>query len=67
MRVCRVIAKTTAQRVREAEAAHQKRGERQIRVWVPDQAEAIEQVRSLAAALCDDCKHADWKRTASGK
>jgi hypothetical protein len=44
--------KTTAQRVREAEAAHRARGEKEIRVWVPDAAEAIEKVRELARKLC---------------
>ena len=46
------MAKTTAQRVREAEASHRERGERQIKVWVradfPEDAEAI---RTLAREL----------------
>ena len=46
------MAKTTAQRVREAEAAHRARGERQVRVWVPDTPEDVQQVRDLAATLC---------------
>lgn len=46
------MPKSKAQRVREAEAAHRARGERQIRVWVPDIPEAIDQVRRQAAQLC---------------
>lgn len=46
------MPKSTAQRVREAEASHRARGERQIKVWVradfPEDAEAI---RSLAKEL----------------
>ena len=44
--------KSTAQRVREAEASHLARGEREIRLWVPDNPEDIEAVRSLARELC---------------
>ena len=46
------MAKSTAQRVREAEASHRARGEREIRLWVPANPEAIAQVRELAAKLC---------------
>lgn len=45
-------AKTTAQRVREAEASHLARGEKQIRVWVPDRPDDLKQVRDLAKKLC---------------
>lgn len=44
--------KNKAQRVREAEAAHEARGEKQIRVWVPDNPDDIAKVRQLAAELC---------------
>lgn len=44
--------KSTAQRVREAEAFHRARGEKALRVWVPDNPDAIRQVRELAARLC---------------
>lgn len=44
--------KDRAQRVREAEAAHRARGEREIRVWVPDNDVDKEKVRRLAAELC---------------
>lgn len=46
------MAKTNAQRVREAEASRRARGEREIRVWVPDTPEAKQQVRDLARRLC---------------
>jgi hypothetical protein len=46
------MAKSTAQRVREAEASHRERGEKNIRVWVPDTPDAIRQVRELASKLC---------------
>jgi hypothetical protein len=46
-----VTPKPTAQRVREAEASHRARGEREIRLWVPDDPDAIQQVRDLAHAL----------------
>ncbi|MTJ93570.1 MAG: hypothetical protein F8N36_12000 [Desulfovibrio sp.] len=46
------MAKTKAQRVREAEAGHLARNEKQIRVWVPNRAGDIRQVRDLAASLC---------------
>lgn len=46
------MAKTTAQRVREAEASHLARNEKQIRVWVPDHPDDIEAVRKLARDLC---------------
>lgn len=47
------MPKSTAQRVREAEASHRERGEKQIRVWVPaDPPEDEEAVRSLARELC---------------
>lgn len=45
------MPKSTAQRVREAEASHLARGEKNIRVWVPDTPAAIQQVRDLAAKL----------------
>lgn len=48
-----VMAKTTAQRVREAEASHRARGEKQLRVWVPNNPESVEAVRRLARELCD--------------
>jgi len=54
-----MASKTTAQRVREAEAAHIARGERQIRVWVPDNPEAVARVRALAAELCEAAKFPD--------
>lgn len=44
--------KNRAQRVREAEAAHEARGEKQIRVWVPDNPDDIAKVRQLALELC---------------
>jgi hypothetical protein len=46
------MPKPTAQRVREAEASHRARGEREIRLWVPDTPEAVRQIRELAAKLC---------------
>ena len=50
------MAKPKAQRVREAEASHRARGEKQIRVWVPDPAkfgaEAANRVRKVAAEEC---------------
>lgn len=46
------MAKSTAQRVREAEASHRQRGEREIRVWVPDTDEAKAEIREHAARLC---------------
>jgi hypothetical protein len=46
------MSKTKAQSVRDAEAKHRARGEREIRVWVPATDEAIEKVRSLARRLC---------------
>lgn len=48
------MPKSTAQRVREAGEMHKAKGERQIKVWVPDKPEAVEQVRTLAAKLCKD-------------
>lgn len=45
------MPKSTAQRVRETEASHRARGEREIRLWVPDNPAAIQQVRNLAAKL----------------
>lgn len=47
-----LMAKSTAQRVREAEASHRARGEREIRVWVPDSPAKIKQIRDLANRLC---------------
>lgn len=44
--------KPTAQRVREAEAAHRARGEKEIRVWVPNRPDAIAAIRALAVKLC---------------
>lgn len=46
------MVKTNAQRVREAEASHRAQGEKQIRVWVPNQPEPISLVRELAKKLC---------------
>lgn len=46
------MAQTKAQSVRAAEAKHRDRGEREIRVWVPDNHEAISMVRELAKRLC---------------
>jgi hypothetical protein len=43
------MAKSTAQRVREAEAMHRARGEREVRVWVP--ADRAEEIRTIAAAM----------------
>lgn len=46
--------KSTAQRVREAEAMHKARGERQVKVWVPKGAsqQELQALRDHAAALC---------------
>lgn len=46
------MPKPPAQRVREVEASRRARGEREIRVWVPDNPKDIETVRSLAKELC---------------
>lgn len=51
-----IMAKSAAQRVREAEASHRARGEREIRLWVPDTLEAIRQIRNLAAKLRKDAR-----------
>ena len=50
------MTKGRAQRVREAEAAHRARGEREIRCWVPNTPEAVAQVRQLAARLCAEAQ-----------
>lgn len=48
------MPKSNAQRVREAEASHIARGEKQIRLWVPTKNPEDEQaVRKLAKSLCD--------------
>lgn len=45
------MPKSNAQRVREAGEMHKAKGERQVKVWVPNNAEAIRQIRELAAKL----------------
>lgn len=46
------MPKPTSQRVRKAEASHRERGERELRVWVPDNPDDIAAVRELARELC---------------
>jgi len=48
------MPKSTAQRVREAEASHRARGEREIRLWLPNDPDLIREFRELAAKLCAD-------------
>lgn len=50
------MPKSTAQRVREAEASHLARGQKQIRVWVPDTDEAKAEIREHAARLCAEAQ-----------
>ena len=45
------MRKTTSQRVRKSEALRRGMGEKEIRVWVPDNPEDINQVRNLAIKL----------------
>ena len=45
---------TTAKYVRATEARKRERGLREIRVWVPDNDQAVSAVRALASALCDE-------------
>jgi L-alanine-DL-glutamate epimerase-like enolase superfamily enzyme len=46
------MPKSTAERVREAEASHRQRGERQIKLWVrADYPEDAETLRNLAKEL----------------
>jgi hypothetical protein len=44
---------TGAKYVRATEARKRDRGLKEIRVWVPDTAEAVSAVRALATTLCD--------------
>jgi hypothetical protein len=50
------MVKTPAERVRDSEASRRARGEKQLRVWVPNPKiygpEDEKQVRDLAAKLC---------------
>jgi hypothetical protein len=45
--------------VRASEARKRKRGLREIRVWVPDTADAVSAVRALAANLVANDERAD--------
>ncbi len=46
------MAKPLSQRVRDVEARRRSQGQREIRVWVPDDPDAIARVRDLAIHLC---------------
>ena len=48
------MAKTPAEKVRDTEARKRASGLREIRVWVPDNAEAVAALREAAARLCAD-------------
>jgi hypothetical protein len=56
------MAKSKVQRVREAEAGHRARGEKQIRLWVPNEIEVIAQIRTIAAKFCDEARAKQLKR-----
>ena len=47
-----MTAKSGADRVADHRRARAARGEKEIRVWVPDSPEAVRRVQDLAAHLC---------------
>ena len=47
------MAKTNAERVREAEAKRIARGQKQIRLWLPDDPNIIEAFRKAAQEACN--------------
>lgn len=50
------MPKSTAQRVREAVEMHKARGERQIKLWLPDDPDTIQRFRDEAAKACQDAQ-----------
>lgn len=50
------MPKTPAQRVREVEASRRARGEREVRLWLPDDPDTIQRFRDEATKACREAQ-----------
>ena len=50
------MPKPIAQRVKETAERHRARGERQIKLWLPDDDDVIQQFRDAATKACKDAQ-----------